>query len=181
MMTDKTEITEKNMLLALFEEVDPAAHAVDKLRALGIDNEHVNVISGTPITEAMLGRPHQKTNIPRMAMAGAIGGMLVGIFFAFGTPTLYPVYVGGQPLYPVPPSVVVMFELTMLGIMISTFLGVFLDSHFPSYSPKVYVPEISDGYIALLIDCAAEQEDEVKKAMTDVGAASVKYAEVQPL
>ncbi|MDV7393761.1 quinol:electron acceptor oxidoreductase subunit ActD, partial [Arthrospira platensis SPKY1] len=91
------------------------------------------------------------------------------------------VYVGGQPLYPVPPSVVVMFELTMLGIMISTFLGVFLDAHFPSYSPKVYVPEISDGYIALLIDCAKEQEDDVKKAMTEIGAASVKYAEVQPL
>ena len=174
-------MTEKNMLLALFEEVDPAAHAVDKLRALGLDNEHVNVISGTPITEAMLGRPHQWTNVPRLAMGGAIGGMLVGIFFAFGTPTLYPVYVGGQPLYPVPPSIVVLFEMTMLGIMLSTFLGVFLDARFPSYSPKVYVPEISDGYIALLIDCPAEQEETVKKAMTEAGAESVKYAEVQPL
>lgn len=180
-MTDKTETTEKNMLLALFEEVDPAAHAVDKLRALGLQDEHVNVISGTPITEAMLGRPHQKTNIPRMAMAGATVGLLVGIFFAFGTPMLYPVYVGGQPLLAVPPSIVVMFELTMLGIMISTFLGVFLDSHFPSYGPKIYVPEISDGYIALLIDCASEQEEAVKRAMTEVGAASVKYAEVQSL
>jgi di/tricarboxylate transporter len=174
-------MTEKNMLLALFQEIDPAAQAVDKLRAMGIENEHVNVISGTPITEAMLGRPHQWTNVPRLAMGGAVGGLIVGIFFAFGTPALYPVYVGGQPLYPVPPSIVVLFELTMLGIMLSTFLGVFLDSRFPSYSPKVYVPEISDGYIALLIDCAPEQEEEVKKAMTEVGAESVKTAEVQPL
>ena len=174
-------MTEKNMLLALFEEVNRTALAVDKLRALGIDNEHVNVISGTPITEAMLGRPHQWTNVPRLAMGGAFGGMLIGIFFAFGTPALYPIYVGGQPLFPVPPSVVVLFEMTMLGIMLSTFLGVFLDARFPSYSPKVYVPEISDGYIALLIDCPAEMEDEVKKAMTEVGAESVKYAEVQPL
>lgn len=174
-------MTEKTMLLALFQEVDPAAEAVDKLRSLGLDNEHVNVISGTPITEAMLGRPHQWTNVPRLAMGGAMVGMLVGIFFAFGTPALYPVWVGGQPLFPVPPSIVVLFEMTMLGIMLSTFLGVFLDSRFPSYSPKVYVPEISDGYIALLIDCPVEQEDEVKKAMTEVGADSVKYAEVQPL
>jgi hypothetical protein len=151
------------------------------LRALGIDNEHVNVISGTPITEAMLGRPHQWTNVPRLAMGGALGGMLVGIFFAFGTPALYPIHVGGQPLFPVPPSIVILFEMTMLGIMLSTFLGVFLDSRFPSYSPKVYVPEISDGYIGLLIDCPAEMEDKVKKAMTEVGAESVKYAEVQPL
>jgi hypothetical protein len=174
-------MTEKNMLLALFEEVNRTALAVDKLRALGIDNEHVNVISGTPITEAMLGRPHQWTNVPRLAMGGALGGMLIGILLAFATPALYPVYVGGQPLFPVPPSIVVLFEMTMLGIMLSTFLGVFLDSRFPSYSPKIYVPEISDGYIALLIDCPAEMEDEVKKAMTEVGAESVKYAEVQPL
>lgn len=174
-------MTEKNMLLALFEEVDSAARAVDKLRTFGIENEHVNVISGTPITEAMLGRPHQWTNVPRLAMAGALGGMLVGIFLAFGTPALYPIYVGGQPLFPVPPSIVVLFEMTMLGIMLSTFLGVFLDARFPSYSPKVYVPEISDGYIALLIDCSAEQEDEVRQAMTAVGAESVKYAEVQAL
>ncbi len=174
-------MTEKNMLLALFEEVNRTALAVDKLRALGIDNEHVNVISGTPITEAMLGRPHQWTNVPRLAMGGALGGMLIGILLAFGTPALYPVYVGGQPLFPVPPSIVVLFEMTMLGIMLSTFLGVFLDARFPSYSPKVYVPEISDGYIALLIDCPAEMEDEVKKVMTEAGAESVKYAEVQPL
>jgi hypothetical protein len=109
-------MTEKNMLLALFQEIDPAAHAVDKLRALGIDNEHVNVISGTPITEAMLGRPHQWTNVPRLAMGGAIGGLLVGIFLAFGTPVLYPVYVGGQPLFPVPPSIVVMFERPCLAL-----------------------------------------------------------------
>ena len=173
-------MTEKNMLLALFEEVDSAARAVDKLRTFGIENEHVNVISGTPITEAMLGRPHQWTNVPRLALGGALGGMLVGIFFV-ATPALYPIYVGGQPLFPVPPSIVVLFEMTMLGIMLSTFLGVFLDSRFPSYSPKVYVPEISDGYIALLIDCSPEQEDEVKQAMTEVGAESVKYAEVQAL
>jgi hypothetical protein len=174
-------MTEKNTLLALFQDIDPAAHAIDKLRALGIDNEHVNVISGIPITEAMLGRPHQWTNVPRLAMGGAVGGLLVGIFFAFGTPALYPIYVGGQPLFPVPPSIVIMFETIMLGIMLSTFLGVFLDARFPSYSPKTYVPEISDGYIALLIECPREQEEEVKKALTEVGAASVKYAEVQPL
>lgn len=174
-------MTEKNTLLALFLDIDPAAHAIDKLRALGIDNEHVNVISGIPITEAMLGRPHQWTNVPRLAMGGAIGGLLVGIFFAFGTPTLYPIHVGGQPLYPVPPSIVIMFESIMLGIMLSTFLGVFLDSRFPSYTPKEYVPEISDGYIALLFECPAGMEDQVTKAMTEVGAQSVKPAEVQAL
>jgi len=45
----------KSMLLALFPDLDPAALAVEKLRELGVRDDHVNVISGIPVTEAMLG------------------------------------------------------------------------------------------------------------------------------
>jgi hypothetical protein len=173
--------TTKTMLLALFPDLDPAAQAVEKLRELGISDEHVNVISGIPITEAMMGRPHQKSNVPRLALGGAAGGMLLGAFLAFGTPNLYPLNVGGQPLIPGPPSVVVLFEMTMLGMLISTFLGVFLDSRFPSYEPKEYVAEISDGKIALLIECEPDEEKGIETAMTRIGAESVKHAEAQTL
>jgi len=173
--------TTKTMLLALFPDLEPAAQAVEKLRELGISDEHVNVISGIPVTEAMLGRPHQKSNVPRLAFGGAVGGMLVGAFLAFGTPNLYPLNVGGQPLIPGPPSVVVIFEMTMLGMLISTFLGVFLDSRFPSYEPKEYVAEISDGKIALLIECGPDEEKGIEAAMTRIGAESVKHAEAQTL
>jgi hypothetical protein len=174
-------MTDKNMLLAVFEDLDPAAHAVEKLRELGLTDEHMNVISGIPVTEAMLGRPRQWTNVPRLAGGGAFGGFLLGAFLAFGTPMLYPLNVGGQPLIPGPPSVVVIFEMTMLGMLISTFIGVFLDSRFPSYTPKEYVPEISDGKIAILIECEADMEQKIEKAMTEIGAESVKHAEAQTL
>jgi hypothetical protein len=174
-------MTDKNMLLAIFEDIDPAAHAVDSLRKLGIHDDQVTVISGTPITEAMLGRKHQWSNVTRFALGGAILGFGVGVFLAFGTPSLYPIMVGGQPLIPVPPTIVVLFETTMLLMLISTFLGVFLDSRYPSYTPKEYVPEISDGRIALLLDCPGDMEDTVKKAMAEAGAESVKRAEAQEI
>lgn len=177
----ETKKPETNMLLAVFEDIDPAAHGMDALRGNGINNDHITVISGTPITEGMMGRPKHSSNVPRFALGGAITGFLIGLFFAFGTPALYPVYVGGQPLFPVPPSVVVLFEMTMLIMMISTFLGVFLDSRFPSYSPKEYVPEISDGHIALLFECPVETEKTVVKALKDAGAHSVRPAELQTL
>jgi hypothetical protein len=71
--------------------------------------------------------------------------------------------------------------MTMLGMLISTFLGVFLDSRFPSYEPKEYVPEISDGKIAILIECEPDHEDEIQTAMTRIGAESVKHAEARKL
>ena len=174
-------MTDKTMLLALFPDIDPAAQAVEKLREIGVTDEHVNIISGIPVTEAMLGRPKQPSNVPRLAMGGAFGGACLGMFLAFWAPTSYPLNVGGQAIIPGPPSVVVIFEMTMLGMLISTFLGVFLDSRFPSYEPKEYVPEISDGKIAILIECQPEDEPMIEAAMTRLGAESVKHAEAQTL
>lgn len=173
-------MTEKRLLLAIFEDIDPAARAVDKLRELGVSDEHVTVISGTPITEAMLGRKPQWSNVTRFAMGGAFLGLCVGIFLAFGTPNLYPITVGGRWIG-VPPTIVVMFEMTMLVMLISTFLGVFLDSRFPNYTPTEYVPEISDGRIGLLVECAGELEKAVETAMQSIGAESVKRAQAEAL
>ena len=167
-------------LLAVFPDLEPAADAIDKLRSLGLSDEEMNVISGVPVTEAMLGRPHQWTNVPRLAMGGAIGGFLIGVFLIF-TPLLYFVPVGGQPQIPVPPSIVVLFELTMLGMLISTFVGVFLDSRFPSYRPMEYVPEISDGKIAVLFYCPEDKRDNFTQAMTALGAEKVEAAEAKQL
>ncbi len=174
-------MSDKTMLLALFPDIDPAAQAVEKLREIGVTDEHMNIISGVPITEGMMGRPKQPSNVPRLALGGAIGGLGVGALLAFYTPLAYPLNVGGQPLIPGPPSIVVIFEMTMLGMLISTFLGVFLDSRFPSYEPKQYVAEISDGKIAILIECQPDKETEIEAAMTRIGAESVKHAEAHTL
>ena len=167
-------------LLAVFPYLEPAADGIDKLRGLGLSDDEMNVISGVPVPEAMLGRPNQWTNVPRLALGGAVGGFLIGIFLIF-TPLIYFVPVGGQPVIPGPPSVVVLFELTMLGMLISTFVGVFLDSRFPSYHPMKYVPEISDGKIAILFYCTEDKQDKFTKAMTALGAEKVEVAEVQQL
>lgn len=168
-------------LLAVFPDLEPAADAIDQLRHLGIPDDQMNVISGVPVTEGMLGRPRQATNVPRLALGGALAGFAIGFFLAFGTPNLYPVEVGGQAFVPGPPTVVVLFELTMLGLLLSTFLGVFLDSYFPSYRPMHYVPEISDGKIGVFFNCPPEDSEKITKTMSDLGAEKVEVAEAQQL
>ncbi len=167
--------------LALFSDVNPAAEAIAQLREMGVKDEQMSVISGIPFTAPILGRPHPRTNVPRMAMAGAIVGFLLATFFNVGTPNLYPIYVGGQPLVPVPPSVISTFELTMLGMLLATFLGVFLDSSFPSYGPMEYVSEISDGKIAILFRCAEEESTKWIDSLKKLGAESVSPVEARQL
>jgi hypothetical protein len=174
-------MAEQKSLLAVFSDLDPAADAIEQLRALGVHDDCMNVISGIPVTEAMLGRPSQWTNVPRLALGGAILGFLAGAFLAFVSPNMYQIKVGGQGFVPGPPSVVVLFELMMLGMLLSTFLGVFLDSTFPSYRPMKYVTEVSDGKIAILIECPNADEAKITDAMKKLGAESVQPAEAQHL
>ena len=168
-------------LLALFEDIDPAANAVEKLHEMGITDENINVISGVPITHKMLGRPHPPTNVSRLALGGAIGGFIFGLFLNFGTPTLYGVPVGGQYITPVPPGLIITFEMTMLFALLATFLGVFLDSYFPNYRPMEYVPEISDGKIAVFFKCPTDEKNKFTDALGNLGAISVQPAEAQQL
>ena len=77
-------------LLAVFPDLEPAANAIEHLRSIGIHDDCMNIISGIPVTEAMLGRPHQWTNVPRIAMGGAILGFGAGFFLAYITPYIYP-------------------------------------------------------------------------------------------
>jgi hypothetical protein len=168
-------------LLALFEDIDPAANAIEKLHELGVTDDQINVISGVPVMERMLGRPLPWTNVGRLALGGAVAGFLFGMFLNFGTPKLYTVYVGGQSIFPVPPGLIILFEMTMLFALLSTFLGVFLESYFPNYRPLEYVPEISDGKIAVLFKCPQGEQEKFMDALNQLGAESVKPAEARQL
>lgn len=174
-------MTDPITLLALFEDIEPATNAIDKLHDMGITDDEMNVISGVPIPGRILGRPSAITNVSRIALTGAILGMLFGISLIYGTPYLYPLHVGGQPVFPVPIGWIVIFEMTMLGLMGFAFLGLFVDSGFPSYTPKDYVPQISNGKIAVLFRCESNDQKKFVDSMTKLGAQSVLPAEARHL
>ena len=170
-------MSEEITLLAMFEDFEPASVGVEKLQELGLTDDQMNVISGIPIKNTILGRPAAITYVTRIGMLGAILGMALGIFLIYGIPYLYPLLVGGQPIFPVPQGLIITFEMTMLGLMGFSFIGMFVDSGFPSYTPKEYTPEISDGKIAILFSCPTKDQKKFVDALTKLGAESVHPAE----
>jgi len=174
-------MAESTTLLAVFDEIEPATQGLEKLHELGVQDREINVISGVPIPGRVLGRPSALTNVSRIAMAGAVLGMFFGLFLIYGTPALYPILVGGQPIYPVPMGWIVTFEMTMLGLMGFAFIGLFVDSGFPAYTPMEYLPEISDGKIAVLFRCPSQDQDTFVDALKSAGAESVAPAEARHL
>jgi Alternative complex III, ActD subunit len=174
-------MSEATTLLAMFEDIEPAAEGVDKLQQLGLSDDDMNVISGIPVKHTILGRPPAITYVSRIGLFGAILGMFLGIFFIYGIPYLYPLLVGGQAIFPVPQGFIITFEMTMLGLMGFSFIGMFVDSGFPSYTPKEYAPEISDGKVALLFSCPTSEQEKFIDALKEVGAESVEAVEARHL
>jgi hypothetical protein len=174
-------MSESITLLAMFHDIEPASEGVEKLQQFGLADDDMNVISGIPIKHSILGRPAAITYVSRIGLFGAVLGMFLGIFFIYGIPYLYPLLVGGQPIFPIPQGFIITFEMTMLGLMGFSFIGMFVDSGFPSYTPKQYTPEISDGKVALLFSCPAGEQEKFVNALKEAGAESVAPVEARHL
>lgn len=174
-------MSDSRMLIAVFEDIEPAANGIETLHQLGVQDDDMNVISGIPVGPTILDRPSAITRVSTIGFVGAILGLLLGVFLVWGTPYLFPLTVGGQPIYPVPQLLIIVFEMTMLGLMGFSFLGMFVDSGFPSYTPKEYIPEISNGRIGVLFRCPSEDESRCVDALTKAGAQSVSPAEARQL
>ncbi len=174
-------MSETITLLAMFKDFEPASEGIEKLQEMGLTDDDMNVISGIPIKNTILGRPPAITYVSRIGLFGSILGMSLGIFFIYGIPYLYPLLVGGQAIFPVPQGLIITFETTMLGLMGFSFIGMFVDSGFPSYTPKEYTPEISDGKVALLFSCPTGEQEKFVDALKNAGAESVAPVEARQL
>ena len=174
-------MSDSTTLLAMFEGMEPASEGIEELHKLGLNDDDMNVISGIPVKNTIIGRPSATTYVSRIGFMGALMGMALGIFLIYGIPYLYPLLVGGQAIFPVPQGLIITFEMTMLGLMGFSFIGMFVDSGFPSYTPKQYVSEISDGKIAVLFSCPDNDQKKFVDALTKLGAESVSPVEARQL
>jgi len=166
-----------NVHLALFKDVDPASEALDKLREFGIAEDDMTIISGVPFSEKVLGRPILTTNIPKFSIAGFMLGLLAALAINGIAVLQYPIRVGGMANFALPSFFIVAFEMSMLGCLIFTFLAVIWECAFPSYGPKMYRPEISDGRVAIVFNCPPEIHTQVHDALATLGAEWVHRTE----
>lgn len=148
-------------LIGLFDEATSAGEALDDLQSLGIPANKMVVISGVPYPEGALGRHREWLALPYIVIAGAAAGFTVGLFLAVITPHLYRLDVGGHPTVGAAPAAVIIFVFTMMATIVSTFLGVLWEMNFPRFRPAPYHHLVTDGYLALLLECSASVQADV--------------------
>ena len=172
---------EATELIALFRKPADTADAIDALLAAGVSSDQIMVMSGVPYPEGALGRHVEWTRLPYIVIAGALGGMLFGLFLAVITPHLYRLDVGGHPPVGFPPAAIIIFVFTMMATIISTFLGVLWEMNFPEFGPKAYDKRVTDGDLAVLVEFPEDLTDKVHKLLERYGARDIRTPEPETL
>lgn len=158
-------MSETITLIGLFHAATDAADAIDESHQQGIPDENIVVMTGIPYPEQALGRHHEWIRLPYIVLAGALVGLLFGLFLSVVTPALYPLTVGGRDIVSGPPAAVITYVFTMMAAIVSTFLGVLWEMGFPSFAPKYYDQRVTSGYLAILFECSEDQEQMITNIM----------------
>jgi mono/diheme cytochrome c family protein len=165
------------LLFGLFDEATPTAEAIEGLRQLGVPDTQITVMSGIPYEPEMLARPRTRERLGRITILGAVLGALAALVLSAGLFLLYPLVQGGQPIVPIPPTLIVLFEVTMLGTMGLTFVGFWVVNRFPVFGRPVYDLRITAGSIGVVVqvdDGLSAQAEDVFRAR---GATDIRHLE----
>jgi hypothetical protein len=173
-----------NAIYGLFPDTNSARRAVAALRAessrLRIKPQGIVIISCEPLEEEGFGWEEQRSLMPWLAPLGALLGGSGGYALAAFTQRTYPLPTGGMPIVAMWPTGIIMYELTMLGAIVTTIVAFLVSVRLPSYKKRVYDPEVTNGKILVGVadpdrDCSGaigqrlqqEGADQVKEFSSD--------------
>jgi hypothetical protein len=159
--------------LWIFPGVDPAAKAVETLIREGFPEEEITSLTSVAYPEGVLVRTAERFWFRWAAVAGGVIGAIAGFGLAAGTALLYPVQTGDKPIIAFYPAGIITFELTMLGAMLGTIAGMFLEIRLPPRTARPYDPAVSGECIGIsLVTTSADELRRAEEIMDAAGALS---------
>jgi hypothetical protein len=162
-------------LYALYSTPQSAQRAVDGLRAAGIRDQQITILSSEPLEEYEFGSRDRATWMPWIAGLGAAIGMTTGYLLTSITQSAWPINTGGMPIVTNWSNLIVIFELTMLGAVFATVLTLLVTARLPGRRHELYDPEISDGKILIGIsNPLPDTIPELERTLRAGGAGRVK-------
>jgi hypothetical protein len=136
----------------LYPNGDSAQQAVNRLRASGVVDQDITVISSQPMEDYEFGEMDKATWMWWLACLGGLIGMAIGFGLAWVTETSWPMNVGGLPTFAWWPNLIIIFELTMLGSILATVVTLIVSALLPRKGQTLYDPEVTDGQILVGVE-----------------------------
>jgi hypothetical protein len=107
-------------------------------------------------------------------LGGAIGG-LSGYLLTTLSQKAYPLVTGGMPITPGWTNGIIIYELTMLGAILTTLIVLLRGARLPNFKGVITDPEIWMGKILVgVADPVESSRAELEKRLVEAGASQVK-------
>ena len=167
------------VVVGLFDGIEKAAAAGNALRALPLAEDRITTLSSVPLPDGSVTRDTRPIRFPRVTLVGWFVGALAGLALALGTYLLYPLITGGKAIVSVPPTLIITYEVAMLGALAGTVIAGFREMGLCRFRTKlIHDPRIQEGKILL---CASvepgDQAQRASAAMITAGGIDVRSEE----
>ncbi|MGH9238154.1 MAG: quinol:electron acceptor oxidoreductase subunit ActD [Vicinamibacterales bacterium] len=146
-------------LYGLYADGASAQQAVNRLRAAGLADRQITIMSAQPMEDFEFGHIDRKNRLWWIACAGGLLGMSAAFGLTWLTEMSWPIDVGGLPTYAWWPNLIIIFEMTMLGAILATVIGLVVTAGLGRRT-GFYDPEVTDG--SILVGVENPDPDKVK-------------------
>jgi hypothetical protein len=139
----------------LYADPNVAQQAVNNLRAAGIADTDITVISSEPFEHFEFGHRDARTLMPWIAAGAGAVGLLLTVYLLSASQHAWPIVTSGMPISPLWTNLIIIFEMTMLSAITATVLTLVVTA-FATDRGTLYDPEVSDGYILVGVEGPAD-------------------------
>jgi hypothetical protein len=166
-------------LYALYADPEAAQRAVDSLRAasseLKFDARQIVIVSGEPHEGYEFTDEHATRRPYRWAVLGGIVGGTLGYLLTTLSQKSYPIPTGGMSITPVWTNGIIIYEMTMLGAILTTLVTLLIGARLPNFKGGITDPEIGAGKILVgVTDPPQNSQAELERRLRQAGASQVK-------
>jgi hypothetical protein len=164
-------------IYGLFDRPDAAQRAYTGLKRSGIATRDIQVISAEPLEHFEFSHRDHSMILFRLAAIGGVLGFLSGLALTVGTERAWPIVTGGMPIVAWWPNMVVIFEMTFLGAIVTTVVSLLVTAKLPKFSRTLYDPAVSDGKILVGVPFSGSP-DAIRDTLNSSGASTVKTVDL---
>jgi hypothetical protein len=160
---------------ALYEDGHAAQRAVNSLRAAGMSDAEITVITAQPMEDFEFSHIGRETWIWYIASGGGLLGLLFAVWLTTFTERAWPIITGNMPIVAWWPNLIVIFELTMLGAIIAAVVSLVVSAGLARRRPALYDTEVSDGKILVGVEAAQDgRVADLERALLSAPGARLK-------
>ena len=157
---------------ALYPDGDSAQRAVNSLKAAGLGDDAITVVTGEPLEHYQFFETDKSTWMWYIASFGGLVGLPFATWLTRMTELAWPINTGNMPIVAWWPNLIIMFEMTMLFAILASVLTLLITAGLPGRRGAIYDPQVMDGKILVGVanprDAAA-----IERALAVAGAAEV--------